>query len=194
MPNVVSDDFFDNFSRSLLANNQLVLDDFKSHSSTHRPPSGAHRIRVECQLRELDRRTGSQLVRRHLSQVREEDEDRVESDYEISYSARKAPANPVRQTTRAAGDDSDTSSSFGSFLKRQQTSSKRPDTGANSPAKLPHAAKGTTSPPGGDEKINCFELFCVHDSNLLVHRNQVAIEAERLAHRLASLIEGNQSR
>ena len=36
------------------------------------------------------------------------------------------------------------------------------------------------------ESIRCYELFCVHQQSLLVHRDQVLVEAERLAKRLSA--------
>lgn len=42
-------------------------------------------------------------------------------------------------------------------------------------------------------KMRCFELFCVHQASLLVHRDQVLIEAQRLAERLAMLMSGEQT-
>lgn len=36
-------------------------------------------------------------------------------------------------------------------------------------------------------EFKCYELFCVHQSSLLVHRSQVFVEAERLARRLSRL-------
>lgn len=41
-------------------------------------------------------------------------------------------------------------------------------------------------------KLRCFELFCVHQASLLVHRDQVLIEAKRLAERLASLMSNEE--
>lgn len=36
------------------------------------------------------------------------------------------------------------------------------------------------------ESIRCYELFCVHQQSLLHRRDQVLVEAERLAKRLSS--------
>lgn len=39
----------------------------------------------------------------------------------------------------------------------------------------------------------CYELFCIHKIGLLIHRNQIPGDAERLAHRLSQLLTTNKT-
>lgn len=43
--------------------------------------------------------------------------------------------------------------------------------------------------PAGNDNPKCYELFCIHQASLLVHRQQVFVEAEKLAYRLGKLLE-----
>lgn len=102
-------------------------------------------------------------------------------------------------------DDEDGSlNDFGTFMHKQVTSTSSADHSLRpNKAKAAKRAKGSMSYPGAtgevrnkdhsaQRKVNCYELFVVHRSNLLVHRSQVATEAERLARRLARLLMQQQ--
>lgn len=221
MPNVVCDNFFERFSQSLLENNHLTTtrmgsrahsDGNLSRGGPSRPARRQHRVRVECRLRQLDRRSGSQLTRRHLTQVREEPADDHDDDdgqhqddcYDINYSRDdEVPVIAGDSSAAAAAASADQvseRSDFGLFLERQQrqTSTARRAGGGRQRTRTTSTTTTTTKAAGQQDAANqqeahCYELFCFHNSNLLVHRNQVTVEAERLARRLAALTEPIES-
>lgn len=201
LPNVTSDDFFAQLTRSLagplatgaaLSPGQSTSERWSSPWSSElslgaRSSSAAsssslgarehrkRRVRVYCQVRELDARSGRQLQRRKLTCVREETDEAEEADeaIELDMSSSSASLNlrPVEQL--------DEQLDFASFL-RNQSSRGAPSSGRN---------QNSRPTAGNEQPIGCYELFCIHDAELLVHKNQAAIEAQLLAERLAKLLE-----
>lgn len=97
---------------------------------------------------------------------------------------------------------------FGTFLRNQAASkltgrsSSQVNLTANSggstasgssPVGRQQLAVSRTAANSNSSELRCYELFCVHQSSLLVHRTQVMVEAERLAQRLAQLVSSVDS-
>ena len=126
--------------------------------------AGRRQVEVVCQLRELDARTGRRLARRQLSRVREEQlECSVDSEGE--------------ERQQEEEEEIEERQHFSSFLRLQRpraSSSGRPlESGSAKPA-----------PP-----YACYELFLIHQSDLVVHKAQIALEAQLLARRLDQLLQ-----
>lgn len=183
LPSVICDDFFTTYSRCLFQTDVKL-----------RPPGGGtsggqkvrSQVRVSCQLSELDE--SQRLVRRRLTQVREEEEEDDDCEEEEivfppSSSSSIAASSTSRSNLVPAED------SFRVFLQNQTAAA-----GGRSRIELQtFAAKGRRKSPGAGRRrpkreLKCYELFCVHQASLLVHRSQVLVEAERLSRRLDKLI------
>lgn len=177
LPSVVCDHFFAGLARALMASSPTAL-------GTRALPVQRTRVHVRCQVRELDRATGSQLVTRRLAGVREELDDERDHDGAGDHDGDDHNhdhecAKTVRLRYCATGARLDEHQDFGSFLRRQSAPGRAPRPAAR------HRPRQEQEPE--PEPAHCYELFCIHNPDLLVHRNQVAFEAERLASRLAQL-------
>lgn len=199
LPNVTCDDFFAELTRSLVGHlgaGQLAAGEQRAQSGAASwwspgPSGNKRRVEVYCQLRELDPSNGRQLARRQLTRVREEEEPAGRDwtgelgqwerrrTVELELSSWPAGRRLVRSKSRPELEG-DEQRDFGSFMRKQ--------------AGRPGTAAGPRQ-QARDEgaRISCCELICLHDARRLVHKSQATLEAQRLASRLAGLMEGVHS-
>lgn len=190
LPGSVCHDFFSRCSNKLLGNEE---------PDHERKPKETRRVHVSYEWEELteDPPSGrTRRIRRKLSQVREEEADFSQSE----LSSSSVPM--VLKNNRRGATPINTKSEFGCdddlrlFLRAQLG---RRGSDQNKRLTLYQAKSvGRKSRDSKEDKVKthksqpkCFELFCVHLTSLLSHRNQVSIEAERLAKRLADLSFAN---
>lgn len=193
LPSIVCDDFFNAYSRSLFAGKRI---DANNNNNNNK---GAICCQIS-QLEETTTRTGRRVLRRKLTQLKEEEDDDEEHlDDDHLMDGHKGHAHQVVDNSTREQDD------FVMFLRAQAAASKRarksetkiriyrtppaasdPKMGVSSGnlRKKESISKVKEDEGGG---VKCFELFCIHQSSLLVHRSQVLVEAQRLANRLARL-------
>jgi len=170
------------------------------------------RVQVFCRFREVDPKSGRSLVRRQLSRVREEDQEEEEEEEEEEEGGpldeRRIEFDPGDRlgTQIVISSRPRNQLDFDSFLDAQQEPSRSSGgrrLGANqSTSGGKSRSAGSRGVSGGrqraaleeqeeeeeeEEEVACFELFCFHKSDLVVHKAQVSIEAEQLARRLARL-------
>jgi hypothetical protein len=180
-------------------------------------PVRRRQVRVYCKMREIDPNTGRNLIRRQLTGVREEleeeDDDDDGDDYsyndqdgdqeghkghlaaagqvlEFEFEPTPLGGRPVLAKTAARwgsplddnyDHDRRHAQNFGSFLFGQR---KRPRPSSQAAAGQPT--------DDHDQELGCCELFIVHDSELLMHKSQLSVEAHLLARRLARLMNSNR--
>lgn len=165
------------------------------------------KIDVRCQVSELDRASG--LVRRRklarLCEEEDDDDDDYCGDFDdgplTRIRERKNPTDDfrmfirsqatgggfsrrlmeIRQDSGAASCSSSSCSSLNSTTRRHQSARKKSRECLDE-----LEAQEADAACNEDKSIRCYELFCVHQQSLLVHRDQVLMEAERLAKRLSS--------
>lgn len=230
LPNVTCHNFFVNLTRSLIdkscCDNILTgpssgagtssgssLSSWRSNSSQNLSATGSSAgsspsvpakrlVKVYCQLRELDPKTGKNLARRQLTKVREEDEDdddneQASGELEFDLSAETVHDDDglIGKLKRRSRDDKREQQDFASFMKLQKANSNWSHTTSAAKPKKVDLNNNSAKSNNSDEyrrnnwaTIDCFELFCVHNSNLLIHKSQPTIEAQRLARRLANLL------
>lgn len=174
LPNIVCDDFFSSYARSLFGDQA----DFRPQGACSGPKTS--QVRVSCKLSELD---GShRLIRRRLTQVREESveeehEEEDEQGHELSSSR-------ISMASGGPGDDN-----FRIFLENQASSGRsRIELQGSRARRKPGKALTRRESSAQKQEPKCYELFCVHQSSLLVHRSQALVEAERLSRRLDRLM------
>lgn len=200
LPSVVCDDFFNSYTNCLFKSSTL-----NSNPSTANNPAALQqqqqkpsrrKIRIACKISEMD--GGRQLIRRHLSKVKEEESDEEEEDC-INYqcSMPDDPLNDDRESPKKSSGDESNGDDFHMFLRSQmsgRTGRSRVQiyqgSSANSRKQIEQQSSSSwpSLSSGQPEEPKCYELFCVHQANLLVHRSQILVEAELLAHRLAELV------
>lgn len=175
---MVCDDFFNKYSQSLLGDNRArVHFDARRHTQqvAQRPLNGqqtrSRLIQLECHLRELTDNEDNEksVTKRKLVRVSEKTEEPIEEGDESESHEENGTV-----------DDDESLNDFGVFLSEQvsrKINQKR----------VPEESKRLIRRSMA-RKVHCYELFVVHRANLLVHRSQVAVEAERLARRLAKLV------
>lgn len=200
LPNVACDDFFAKLTRSMcspgLGPGESLHD---LHNSSGRDSTTKssdllrtkRHVKVYCRLRELDPRTGRDLVRRQLTRVREEDEalnDTIQENYDDAQEDEEVRGFSSSRFQEA--HFSRTTDDFGAFLMSQRRSKRAKLREKQGGAKT--GRTGINDPDGRQNReqsaFKCCELFLIHDSHLVIHKTQLAIEAQLLARRLARLM------
>lgn len=180
LPGIVCQDFFGRCSSSLIPRE---LGPRKTQKRS---------IRVSCEWDELVEEPSSGLkkhIRRKLSKVCEE-----EAQSESATSSGPTTHSPssmrhVETNTRGPKGQSD---DFRLFVRAQEGLSNNRDkrlilyqSGSTRKNRASKPRKVNTIK--NERQVKCYELFCIHESNLLVHRNQILTDAEKLARRLFNL-------
>jgi hypothetical protein len=186
LPNVICDDFFTKLAR--LANTDPIAaapsDNIPPDRA--RPASGRRRVKVYCRLRELDPKTGRNLTRHQLTRVREEEIDDDEGQdsqgkrdevLEFEFQPSQSTILDSSRCSSSTRINLDEGKNFASFLSGQRRSR---------PAR-PEGGRAKASEEESGDEFSCSELFVFHNSELLVHRNQLVLEAQALARRLDRL-------
>lgn len=248
LPGIVCDDFFNRYANCVFVNSnnrkrqkQQIVEDNKGKTKL------AKQVKVCCQISELDEsRSGGKLIRRKLTQLKEEEYDNEEGegegeededDGEEENTEEEEEADMIENgnRNRFVGENScdekgslgynhhDTvlarkattttkkkeNEDFGVFLRCQISASDKsgkmrkqvnvyqkslPSLSKSATTRSQRHLSNNSATNSGktSNKLKCFELFCVHQASLLVHRDQVLIEAKRLAERLASLTSNEE--
>lgn len=192
LPGSICQDFFTRCSNKLLGN--------EDPNNKHKP-NDTRRVHVSYEWEEFmeDPSSGrTKRIRRKLSQVREEEADFSQSELSsssipIALKNYRKGSSPINTQAESGCDDD-----LQLFLRAQLV----PRTGSDHNKRLTlyqsKSVGGRKSKDSKEDKLKshksqpkCFELFCVHLTSLLSHRNQISIEAERLAKRLADLSFAN---
>lgn len=173
LPNVICDNFFNSYARCLFTK--------QPQDSTVTPQDKIH---VLCHVRNNNSGRGGGrtdlTIKRMLTRVSEEDEEE-ESIIIVNKGAGKE--------TRECIDDGDDKNDFRIFLNQQASSkSSRLKIYQNRDWDKKGTRRKRDSKSLEEDLPRCYELFCVHQASLLIHRQQVFVEAEKLAHRLAQLL------
>lgn len=167
------------------------------------------RLRVSCKWRQLIRNetTGqSQLIRHRLTGLCEEQQP---NDQQGEPATSLATRDQESQDDEDGDDDDDSrepaENDFQLFLRRQHEpgSFSMPESKYGSRVSIvqsvgqegSHARRKASSKgsrasvaPKPGAKLNCLELFCIHQESLIVHRAQILLESEQLAQKLAELL------
>lgn len=177
------------------------------HGRSHR------RVRIRCKWSELvaspvgqinSDKIISQLMRRRLSKVLEEETEFSTDDEEISTNrSNKLPADlNFRESLDSQMPKLAACDNFQLILQELKINKEYPhDKSSGFRLFRQDAAKGRQAVDFADNNVHgkstmsssartkpkCFELFSIHKTSQLVHRNQPLIEAERLAKRLIDL-------
>lgn len=204
LPSVVCDDFFNSYANCLLGRETNSRNNREMGSSTGSSRNSKIKIAVQVSQVKDGNRGRRRIVRHHLTQVKEEDYDDEPGDddlvnYECSSSIidnDQQRGSSVRRIIDNSRPNPKSREDFHMFLRSQMSGrtgrskvrlyqgsrTKREDSTSVQTGRNDNCAQ-----PLGEPK--CYELFCVHQASLLVHRSQILVEAERLARRLAQLTD-----
>lgn len=117
-----------------------------------------------------------------------EDDDYHDGEELVSFGSKQT--NSASNHFNATKRDDD----FRVFLQNQASTGKAKIELRGSKTRRKPAGKTKQSgqvKSAGSQKLKCYELFCVHQASLLVHRSQVLVEAERLSRRLDQLMSAD---
>jgi len=187
---MLADDFFARYSRCLFGPPSRTQPSFRANQ---------RQVQIYCKVSELDESNGcKRLVRRNLTRVSEDEEgeEEEEEDYGEHESDEGTGGMGFARGARKVADLRD-KGDFRMFLLNQAAGkSGRPRVRhiyqEKGRSKFRGSNEGSNPLKNGQlakdpDKLTCYELFCIHQASLLVHRSQVFVEAERLANRLAQL-------
>lgn len=167
LPNVVHDDFFNSYTRCLFGD--------RKHRVNASKRNEVEKIQVQYRMNR------GKFIRSSTSKLNQLRENKVSLHQ--------------RGQSRYLAKDED--EDFKSFLKNQLSQSRKAklrifqnkDWLNERIDRLEAPSNRRRHDSGGEEsdEPKCYELFCIHQASLIVHRRQIFVEAERLAKRLAQL-------
>lgn len=161
-------------------------------------------MKISCQVSELSGTKGNtKIVRRKLTKVKEEDDDDDDDQDQcgtssgVNNNAAGIDDSLQYSSYKSLSPRDDDDDDIGAFMRKHRAS-RRSDKQRAKLAAPSSNSNANATPTGAqqavdDNKVHCFELFCIHQSSLLVNRNQPLVEAEKLARRLALLSTGPDS-
>lgn len=190
------DDFFGTFSRDLFDYSNCDREESKSERGRGiGRGNNKRKVEISCQVSEFSGRRGNRkIVRRKLTKVREEE---IEPSDSILNQNKVIISNGLNLSfNNSLIADAGETEDFDLFKRRHQSRATlrfglqetASSTGRKSGFNNDRMQTGRSDTTSDDQPLRCYELFCMHQSSLLIHRNQPLVEAERLARRLGHLL------